>query len=777
MPSKAERFMCLRCRASGHIVADCTTSRASPNASVREQVSGKKLPWWRPTSKKSKLCKRCRAIGLSWSAVGKGRPWAAGMEQRDKVCANLGPAEGAVFQKHCPLCVLLFEITPNPVEHQEKDLVVIMAFTLNRIGKSRFTPTVLEQNDMKWTECLYTTIQVYTIDPALCSRAQNAISRIHNGQTSQSKILGGQVVPEEGVNFDLIKSWLSRCEKHHGQRCAPERNDALRNIRLIDVDMRQVVSYPDNGYCSYLALSYMWGNTTQPSYNLGADIGQVPPTIEDAITVTKRLGERFLWVDSICINQTSGSHKQSQINIMSSIYGGARTTLVALSRSDADFGLCRVQVSGINSTHAEDEKHHQSRCRQVLRSINDEEYVTVLPTLDQQIHKSRWRYRGWTLQEALLSPRCLFFSCDQVYFQCNIIQCCESLDDSDNPIFPIKGDSQASKVVSEGGSMVFTLMTDYPTGSFINPFNAPEKEDGSVTANVKLFDQTYLYDSLLEQYSGRDLSHDSDAIEAFGAILQKFRQKSGSEIFYGIPIAIMPWALMWQEESYCNRRRQEFPSWSWAGWQGPLLHGLCGLEKHGVDNPQPVVHIWKIQDQQPVKLFSPEASKLESYDFRSWNFVLSDMWKLPARTDDVDLTQFPDAEKRGLLLIDGIILQLPLLWSPPQRNRHGLPKWESYTHIKVHFGNSRYPRLSPEESELGKLKDMVGQRQDFLVMLGVDIADHPAWRSSALFLTLILLRWEGNVACRMAVMYVRIDGDLKNDIKDFNPQRRRIMLG
>jgi Heterokaryon incompatibility protein (HET) len=779
MPSKKEARMCLRCRGSGHVVAECMLAGKSVNASFTEQVSELRPLRWRFFRKKAELCKRCRAIGLSWSVVAKGSIWTV-LKQRDKVCTNLGPVQEAVFQKGCPLCVLLFEITPDPEGHEE-DLITVMTFTLNRLGKSRSSPIVLEQEDLPWTECLYTALKVHSTEPALCRNAPNAICSINNVQAPQSKILGGRIIPEAGVDFDLIQSWLSRCEKQHGKGCEPEHHDELRSIRLIDVESREIVSYPDTASCSYLALSYMWGKMLQQSYDLGAILERLPPTIEDAITVTKRLGEQFLWVDSICINQTSGPHKQNQVKIMDSIYGGARLTLVALSRSDADFGLCRVRASGINSSHADDDTHHQSRCRQVLRSINGEKYVTILPTLDQQIRKSRWRYRGWTLQEALLSPRCLFFSCDQVYFQCNIIQCCESLDDSSNPVFPVKGDSQASRIGLREKLATVSIMEDYPTGSFINPFTTLENKDSRATTDTTLFDQLFLYDHLLEQYSGRELSHDSDAINAFAAILQKFQQKSGSEVFWGVPTAAMPWTLLWEEESYCNRRRPEFPSWSWAGWQGPLFCGHYSYQKpgtiHAVENPGPLVHIWRIENQQPVKLFSPKEPNPQQHDFRCWKFVLSDLSRLPARIDDVDFAQFPDAGKRGLLLIDGIILRLPLIWSPPQRNRYGVPEWEYHTHIKVQFGNIRNPRLPPEEIDLGKLEDMVGKPQDFLLMLGKDMYDHPARRDSALFLSLILLRWEGNVAYRVAVMYLRIQGDDKDDILKHDPQRRRFMLG
>lgn len=79
------------------------------DASFTEQVSKPRLLRWRFFRKKAELCKRCRAIGLSWSVVAKDSI-GTGLEQKDKVCANFGPAQEAVFQKGCPLCVLLLSL-------------------------------------------------------------------------------------------------------------------------------------------------------------------------------------------------------------------------------------------------------------------------------------------------------------------------------------------------------------------------------------------------------------------------------------------------------------------------------------------------------------------------------------------------------------------------------------------------------------------------------------------------------------------------------------------
>jgi hypothetical protein len=85
---------------------------------------------------------------------------------------------------------------------------------------------------------------------------------------------------------------------------------------------------------SYVALSYVWGS---PS-------GDWPQTILDAAEVTKRLGEQYLWVDRLCINQSNLQEKQVLISKMNAIYEGAEFTIVAAA-GDARTGLPGVEMT------------------------------------------------------------------------------------------------------------------------------------------------------------------------------------------------------------------------------------------------------------------------------------------------------------------------------------------------------------------------------------------------------------------------------------------------
>jgi len=97
------------------------------------------------------------------------------------------------------------------------------------------------------------------------------------------------------IDFSYLEECLSSCRGMHGNQCAPVWDDALLQSRMIDVVKREVVPCPQN--CDYLALSYVWGGVEVKAGQLSN--GTLPQTIEDAITVTRMLHKRYLWVSVV----------------------------------------------------------------------------------------------------------------------------------------------------------------------------------------------------------------------------------------------------------------------------------------------------------------------------------------------------------------------------------------------------------------------------------------------------------------------------------------------
>jgi hypothetical protein len=371
----------------------------------------------------------------------------------------------------------------------------------------------------------------------------------YDRHSAYPKQLRGRLVNPTSFDASILRGWLERCDQVHGSKCKPETSPELRHIRLVDVISRTIVPYPEDAPCNYVALSYVWGNVEQDSFGLGSEIGSIPQTIEDAMTVVRELGQRFLFVDSLCIDQRNSTRKLQQIKLMSIIYKGAWATIVALSGECAESGLPRVNMcektdSGVVFP-------------QVYSTVDNIRIVSTMPTLAQQISHSPWDKWAWTLQEALLSWRCLYFTKDQVY-------CCESLDDSKCDIF---NNPNTSPSDFGGGLLRNTFVRQPNTGPSMREVNTRFEK----------------YGELLGMYSSRSMTHDSDAINAFSGILQvlESRYYKNGGFCHGLPVTDLRSALLWEWEGQ-SIRRPGFPPWSWAGWKTSKILASsinCSLEQ------------------------------------------------------------------------------------------------------------------------------------------------------------------------------------------------------
>ncbi|KAI4143281.1 MAG: hypothetical protein L6R39_004640 [Caloplaca ligustica] len=192
---------------------------------------------------------------------------------------------------------------------------------------------------------------------------------------------GRNVLPE--VNTNLIKQWMQSCSLQH-DRCRVPVLELSREqtIRLIDVDECRVKSVTFGE--KYVALSYVWGASTKPflihdtlprcSSPGGLRDLIIPRTISDAIQLVKSIGERYLWVDSLCIVQDDEDDKKQQLSIMDSIYANAELVVVAAAGGNADIGL-----PGIGRT--------ERLISQRTEEIGGMHFITAQPSVERVLKK------------------------------------------------------------------------------------------------------------------------------------------------------------------------------------------------------------------------------------------------------------------------------------------------------------------------------------------------------------------------------------------------------
>ncbi|KAE9378648.1 HET-domain-containing protein [Stipitochalara longipes BDJ] len=148
----------------------------------------------------------------------------------------------------------------------------------------------------------------------------------------------------------------------------------------------------------YLALSYCWGETgnliTTPenieARSTSIPWNEIPQTIKDAILVTRKLGFRYLWVDSLCIVQGPNGDWATESPKMAEIYGGAFLTISAAVSPHVHHGFGKSALKNLDNPHSR-----------------------ILSTAANPLYR-----RGWVLQEQILSRRLLAFGDLGLFWVC-----------------------------------------------------------------------------------------------------------------------------------------------------------------------------------------------------------------------------------------------------------------------------------------------------------------------------------------------------------------------
>lgn len=81
-----------------------------------------------------------------------------------------------------------------------------------------------------------------------------------------------------------------------------------------------------------------------------------------------------------------------------------------------------------------------------------------------------------------------------------------------------------------------------------------------------------IYWLITTDYTSRKMSYDGDSLNALLGLLAVWeRTLLPSPCLWGLPLAVYPACLGWMHPRRVRpRRRVEFPSWSWTGWEGEV---------------------------------------------------------------------------------------------------------------------------------------------------------------------------------------------------------------
>lgn len=281
----------------------------------------------------------------------------------------------------------------------------------------------------------------------------------------------------------------------------------------------------------------------------------------------------------------------TQIEMMAAIYQGAYATLVDLYGSSSNGGLPRFNTSIPQND-------------QLIFHIDGIAVASTLRTLQEHIATSVWSTRAWTLQELELSNRVLYFTQDQIYYDCKVIQRQETLHDSEPDV--IHKWTNTRRLLCN-----YELHDITDTESRIRHIKNHVATSTSDDYNMSERDE---YVAFAKRYAPRTMSKESDAVKACAAILQIMTEKRFSKgFYYAIPMEIFTAVIGWRHRQQV-KRRHDFPSWSWIGWEGSIdgiASHLGNRGQHTAEGPI-FLSIYKLSDSR-LQLLGESSSLLARF--------------------------------------------------------------------------------------------------------------------------------------------------------------------
>ena len=214
------------------------------------------------------------------------------------------------------------------------------------------------------------------------------------------------------------KQWLDRCINEHSDICHP----GVRRLptRLVDVGNTttnpHVVETSSAIVHAYCALSYCWGDsnsfiTDTVTYNerrAGFRIDSVPKTIRDAVLLTRELGLRYLWVDSLCIIQDDNADWEYEATHMCTTYSQAVVVFAAVDSPTCEMGLFATEPRHrLMQVHR---KEGSIFARSSFHTnIADRVYYEKHRKVQEGMEPNVLHSRGWCLQELALASRIIWY--------------------------------------------------------------------------------------------------------------------------------------------------------------------------------------------------------------------------------------------------------------------------------------------------------------------------------------------------------------------------------
>ena len=361
------------------------------------------------------------------------------------------------------------------------------------------------------------------------------------------------------------RRWLTECTTAHAEcrvrnRFVPTRlidvglPEGSENLRLLDT--RQS-GFNNDMDLEYATLSHCWGQTkhittttvTLEKHEAGIAFSELNRTFQDAVLVTRALGLRYLWIDSLCIIQGNDGDWDKESSLMGSVYSGGVINIAADGAEDGDQGFLSKRTP-LDLPYTLPGKNSYGTLR--LKVSKRDRWVEYSGNL---------RRRAWVFQEYILSACSIRYNTNGIVWECRS---------------GCKYDSQVIFEENEFRRDARALKSLPLQMNRVSPASPVSKVSEIMT----------LWRKLVRDYSKKELTFETDVLPALSGLASLVHTATGDQYLAGIWRSDLPAALQWVPEAPDWQSTTYLaPTWSWAACKKscPIVYPLSSTAEFQVN--------------------------------------------------------------------------------------------------------------------------------------------------------------------------------------------------
>ncbi|KAH6868878.1 heterokaryon incompatibility protein-domain-containing protein [Thelonectria olida] len=410
---------------------------------------------------------------------------------------------------------------------------------------------------------------------------------------------------ESSQSLQKIQDWISSCDKDH-EHCRMNSSEAGTYFptRAIDVHEAEVgivhlrnrdeieaqhdaegkeTSQRQATYPAYWTLSHRWGDPeriprllqiTEHRFRGGIPLDDLSPTFRDAALLVRRLGYRYIWIDSLCIFQDSLSEWQQEAKAMVNVYRHSLCNISAIAPSSdpANTGLFRTRR--LDPRLLFPFKVDKKLLERSGKVVDGPWIVWNDSFWTDEVETAPLSTRGWVVQERFLAPRIIHFTENQIYWECLESMYCEA-DPTGELLILGKQDGGGRKMAT----------TVYKTAK-LELAKARARLVGTRDQYSNEYWNHAQWGSIVSIYTNCALTKESDRLIAMSGIAKTFQEVNGDTYLAGLWKRMVYIDLAWTTNASGGaqvlRCKSYAPTWSWASVAGghTVLHILKGKYGH-----------------------------------------------------------------------------------------------------------------------------------------------------------------------------------------------------